>query len=274
MRRIRGGFTLIELLVVIAIIAILAAILFPVFAQAREKARQAACLSNQKQIGSSVGLYLQDYDERLFLFATRAVPSDSHSGIILTKEKDVALSRWWNVIYPYLTNRQVLVCPSDDLPTLSEDAKDNYTISRSYIANRAVEGLALSQLPFSADAMVFTEKWGHVYGFPQIPITNFWVEAPYGDFHYFPQIDQMNVVANRHNGGVTSVFFDGHARWLRPKTITGSVTLTGCDLIHAYPIVKHGMCDASVSGCTNNGTSADPNNPPFNICNSSAFVYP
>src|SRR5437899_4060683 len=59
------GFTLIELLVVIAIIAILAAILFPVFAQAREKARQAGCLSNTKQIGVAVQMYVQDYDERL-----------------------------------------------------------------------------------------------------------------------------------------------------------------------------------------------------------------
>ena len=61
--RTRRGFTLIELLVVIAIIAILAAILFPVFAQAREKARNAACLSNCKQLGTAVMLYVQDYDE-------------------------------------------------------------------------------------------------------------------------------------------------------------------------------------------------------------------
>src|SRR2546426_2934798 len=63
-RRNRRGFTLIELLVVIAIIAILAAILFPVFAQAREKARQISCLSNQKQLGTAMQLYLQDWDER------------------------------------------------------------------------------------------------------------------------------------------------------------------------------------------------------------------
>src|SRR5436309_11390314 len=60
----RPGFTLIELLVVIAIIAILAAILFPVFAQAREKARSSTCLSNQKQLGTAMSMYIQDYDER------------------------------------------------------------------------------------------------------------------------------------------------------------------------------------------------------------------
>ena len=63
--KIERGFTLIELLVVIAIIAILAAILFPVFAQAREKARQTACVSNLKQIGNALAMYTQDYDERL-----------------------------------------------------------------------------------------------------------------------------------------------------------------------------------------------------------------
>ena len=63
-RRTRFGFTLIELLVVIAIIAILAAILFPVFSRARDKAQQAACISNLKQVGQSMGLYIDDYDEQ------------------------------------------------------------------------------------------------------------------------------------------------------------------------------------------------------------------
>ncbi|MDW8052685.1 MAG: prepilin-type N-terminal cleavage/methylation domain-containing protein, partial [Armatimonadota bacterium] len=63
----RKGFTLIELLVVIAIIAILAAILFPVFAQAREKARQTMCTSNMKQIGLAIVMYLNDYDEKFFI---------------------------------------------------------------------------------------------------------------------------------------------------------------------------------------------------------------
>jgi prepilin-type N-terminal cleavage/methylation domain-containing protein/prepilin-type processing-associated H-X9-DG protein len=94
------GFTLIELLVVIAIIAILAAILFPVFAQARAKARQTACLSNMKQIGTAVLMYSGDYDESI-------VPSEN--GAV-----GVNLTSWPTLIQPYVKNRDVFVCPSGD----------------------------------------------------------------------------------------------------------------------------------------------------------------
>src|SRR5438309_1184889 len=91
------GFTLIELLVVIAIIAILAAILFPVFAQAREKARQIACLSNTKQLATAYMMYVQDYDET-FVFSVR------WGG---------AGQGWGGHLYPYVKNRQVFACPDD-----------------------------------------------------------------------------------------------------------------------------------------------------------------
>src|SRR5438874_1045670 len=96
MRRIRG-FTLIELLVVIAIIAILAAILFPVFAQARDKARAATCLSNVKQLALGVTMYVQDYDETL-LFR----PTGNHcSWRYVCSTSDHWYLDWWDVILPY-----------------------------------------------------------------------------------------------------------------------------------------------------------------------------
>jgi prepilin-type N-terminal cleavage/methylation domain-containing protein len=83
--RSRRGFTLIELLVVIAIIAILAAILFPVFSKAREKARQASCLSNQKQIGLAMMMYIEDYDET-YPPAWPQAASEAYVSYILTPE--------------------------------------------------------------------------------------------------------------------------------------------------------------------------------------------
>jgi len=104
MRRTRKpAFTLIELLVVIAIIAILAAILFPVFAQAREKARMTACLSNMKQIGTALTMYTQDYDES-FPFI-RFHNSDAAKGHFTYV--------WRNAIRPYLKSLDVLACPSN-----------------------------------------------------------------------------------------------------------------------------------------------------------------
>jgi prepilin-type N-terminal cleavage/methylation domain-containing protein/prepilin-type processing-associated H-X9-DG protein len=94
----RRGFTLIELLVVIAIIAILAAILFPVFARAREKARQTSCLSNQKQISLGVMMYVQDYDEKFPAFTMRG----GSARIFML-----------DLMEPYTKNHQIFECPSD-----------------------------------------------------------------------------------------------------------------------------------------------------------------
>src|SRR5881275_2866673 len=98
--RNRAGFTLIELLVVIAIIAILAAILFPVFAQAREKARTATCLSNGKQMGLGLMMYAQDYDERLPRVWTANFGLNNQA-------RD-----WKDDIAPYMKNRDVFRCPT------------------------------------------------------------------------------------------------------------------------------------------------------------------
>ena len=116
------AFTLIELLVVIAIIAILAAILFPVFAQAREKARQTTCLSNVKQIMLGVKMYCQDYDEQSPYWLW------SYSGY------DHVWLTWMEVVNPYIKNKSVWICPDASLDAQSyiSDAPANVKVTATY----------------------------------------------------------------------------------------------------------------------------------------------
>jgi len=106
------GFTLIELLVVIAIIAILAAILFPVFAQAREKARQTSCLSNGKQIGTAMMMYVQDYDEKLSPVYTASADGSDWLAVRQCNNNKGVFQTWVGLIDPYVKNLAVFHCPS------------------------------------------------------------------------------------------------------------------------------------------------------------------
>lgn len=120
MKHARRAFTLIELLVVIAIIAILAAILFPVFAQARERARSASCVSNLKQITLALRMYVQDYDEK---WVTLTPPRNNPNGTVCDSAARIPdgtdLIRMIGggtsyLVQPYIKNKQIFVCPSDD----------------------------------------------------------------------------------------------------------------------------------------------------------------
>jgi prepilin-type N-terminal cleavage/methylation domain-containing protein len=154
--RNRKGFTLIELLVVIAIIALLAAILFPVFAGAREKARQTACLNNNKQLGLAFVMYLNDYDETYplgFGYAGgwlwnryHATPHDWRASVPLNSPLHQAYqAHWSNAVQPYLKSDGVYGCPSASLIRLNTN---DYANARraparvSYTYNGLLHGLS------------------------------------------------------------------------------------------------------------------------------------
>jgi prepilin-type N-terminal cleavage/methylation domain-containing protein/prepilin-type processing-associated H-X9-DG protein len=164
------GFTLIELLVVIAIIAILAAILFPVFAHAREKARQTSCLSNLKQQGTAMLMYAQDHDG---LF----VP------VIARPSRDVTnpyLWSWMHLLEPYTKNRGVFVCPSSGNRSLEFDRADqqqNPDLIRNYgyVASFRVRGYEQITAITGPFGRAFFEGIGGFYG---IPTGDFLEDAP------------------------------------------------------------------------------------------------
>jgi prepilin-type N-terminal cleavage/methylation domain-containing protein len=150
-----SGFTLIELLVVIAIISILAAILFPVFARARENARRASCLSNLKQIELGIIMYSQDYDER--------VPNNTFASP-QTPPLGYAMSGYWlwqQVIWDYVKDDQAFYCPSTPI-SISRAGARNGLREANYGANIEAMGKALAE--FQAPSETYqTMDWG---GFP------------------------------------------------------------------------------------------------------------
>lgn len=233
------GFTLIELLVVIAIIAILAAILFPVFARARENARRASCQSNLKQIGLGIMQYTQDYDERYPLRWSVASPSTP-----------CALHGWAYNIQPYIKSTQILQCPSEPLPPYQYECGVTIGSSGSgytdYWGNQNIMmndsyGRAQSALTYPSNTVL-------VFDFYNANSDN-------GAFGGQEWGAGGMVQLTRHLEGANYAFADGHVKWFKPDNMKGG----GNDDIVSYTQAGIGtyppVCSAA-NGNIPNGSNA------------------
>jgi len=219
--RDKRAFTLIELLVVIAIIAILAAILFPVFAQAREKARQTACLSNMKQIGDAMLMYTQDYDETLPLNigdAVDFVTGYCNQGTALTigNPAPVPMS-WLGGIMPYLKSYAVLICP-DSKPNVGgsiDPCSLNGVVNQSSVqGNAAVMQVPLQKISAPASYVFLSEEYiscNRALLRPRIT-SGSGATAVYQSWHNNTNTG-FEAYNDNHTGGGNFLYCDGHAKW-------------------------------------------------------------
>ena len=193
----RKGFTLIELLVVIAIIAILAAILFPVFARAREKARQTSCLNNVKQLALAVVMYVQDYDDKFPLGA--AADIQRYSDI-------------WHNTQPYIRNLQVLVCPSDSSPNCMRHG-ENWPLSYGYNYRLGGDRTSMAEIRYPAETALTAEMTDRPYFYHQ-------GEHLPNDGRGIGYTSAPHRLVSRHNDGMNIGFVDGHAKWVPEAHVT------------------------------------------------------
>jgi prepilin-type N-terminal cleavage/methylation domain-containing protein/prepilin-type processing-associated H-X9-DG protein len=217
----KSAFTLIELLVVIAIIAILAAILFPVFGRARENARRSSCQSNLKQIGLGFAQYTQDYDERL---PNAAGGGTGGAGMIggwvkfahwpydaSTQSFDVTSGS----LYPYIKSSQIYICPSD---TQGQKQLESYEMNGCLTTGSAAVMPGKSLASFEE-----TSKWALLSEGAQPNSTGS------TDDGYYNPFSANEGLSNRHLEGSNLAFLDGHVKFYRVDSMKANGFFTGGD---------------------------------------------
>jgi len=230
----KRGFTLIELLVVIAIIALLAAILFPVFARARENGRRASCQSNLKQIGIAIAQYVQDHDE-YYMF------NQGDNGDLYecgpTGNLTCIAPCWSDNIQPYLKSTQVLWCPSYadgsiwayivSIPRVYAMSLFSIPQNPSITSNQTSRHIA--QINYPSETMIVTEKQ------PGVVKSN----GNYWPWEYaFPyacgDTSDGEMVSSQHFNGQNNLFFDGHVKWQSKAAECGLTAQSPCSRYWCY----------------------------------------
>jgi prepilin-type N-terminal cleavage/methylation domain-containing protein/prepilin-type processing-associated H-X9-DG protein len=267
----RVGFTLIELLVVIAIIAILAAILFPVFSRVREKARQTQCLSHTRQMGLALAQYSQDYDEVLVPFAygfpyTRLRwPSYDNPNVLANCP--LHSCRWPGLLQPYIKNTQIFRCPSYAGPFVfpcpsvtagpfcNMAIGSNYGVSRGLIriacvGTSLVNSAALPEIPRPSSVAAFADSNGSLLFFNPLEWPFDQDCDPDGTFDTHSGLGSCadrtrwyNVAgAKRHTDGMNVIYADGHAKWANFMQYLRDRDMWGEDVPPRSPSLNNPAC--------------------------------
>ncbi|MEO6908835.1 MAG: DUF1559 domain-containing protein [Abditibacteriaceae bacterium] len=244
----KTGFTLIELLVVITIIAILTAIMFPVFARARENARRASCMSNLKQIALGIMMYTQDYDERLPILARPPVGSESPLAAYPDYYGTYGYFTWVDEINPYVKSGQIFNCPSDTnlaTPPAGKYGQISYGMNGyldNYVStwNGPRVGDCASQWSGGSQGLANIVNpsgkilVGDIYKRSPYAPPIFWPNlSTYSSPYYIWPLDMQfdsntawgasatttwKYSSGRHLGGANIAFVDGHVKWMNPNT--------------------------------------------------------
>lgn len=250
-KRSSSAFTLIELLVVIAIIAILAAILFPVFAQAKEAAKKTSCLSNSKQVGTASQIYLADYDDT-YMITRGQNPDGSNVGhgfaptsLILTTPSPATRSLWLNAMEPYMKNWDIWSCPSGSDWNPFGVASNVKKVGISYSINAYLNSFSSTTIGLPADTVAFFELPKNkrtIHYFSTYPLPQMQQSDP-APFRWNVNADLITTWTDfinstwwNHSRGQNNVYADGHANFRRTTGRNEFWTLTNSSGVPTFAI--------------------------------------